>query len=192
MSAYGVGINDKGQYLRVINKKATLEGSYWADMLKRCYDKGSLRKYPTYADCTVDHRFHRFQHFAAWANDQAGWGREKYCLDKDILVRGNKIYSPETCVFVPREINLLLVLQKSARGKYPLGVHFSKRGKFAAQCCINGKQTPLGFYDTPEDAFAIYKRTKESLIKEAAEKHKGAIDPRAYTALHGFQILITD
>ena len=75
----------------------------------RCYEK-SGRSGASYLDCTVSSKFRRLSDFSRWCENQIGFkdvddkGR-KYQLDKDILSKGNKIYSPETSCFVPQEIN---------------------------------------------------------------------------------------
>ena len=113
-------------------------------------------------------------------------------LDKDIIKKGNKVYSPNTCVFVPHSINTLFVKSNKVRGEYYIGV-YKNGNKFEAQLSKgNGKQIPLGLYDTPEEAFLTYKQAKEAYIKEVAEEYKGKIDPRAYEALMKYEVEITD
>ena len=101
-STFGVGYIGKGEHLsRVDGKKTTLYTS-WSNMLRRCYDKDYQDKHPTYKGCYVDDSWHNFQNFAAWFTKNQVEG---FYLDKDILFEGNKVYSPETCCFVPQEIN---------------------------------------------------------------------------------------
>ena len=118
-------------------------------------------------------------------------------LDKDILVKGNKIYSPETCMFVPQNINKLFTKSNKIRGKYPIGVYFNKNAnKFKAQCRIfyNGKtqQESLGLYNTIEDAFNAYKQFKEANIKQMADEYKGKIPDKLYEAMYDYKVEITD
>lgn len=114
-------------------------------------------------------------------------------LDKDILVRDNKVYYPETCCFVPSEINKLLSVKKSNRGKYPPGVTLRKDGKrFQSRVTKYGERVCLGLFNTPEEAFQVYKEAKEKYIKEIADKWKGFIEPKVYKALYEFEIRESD
>ena len=109
-------------------------------------------------------------------------------------MKGNKIYSPETCAFVPTEINTLLISCKTTRGKYPIGVTLNKGGgkKFIAQITKNKKHFHLGYYGTPEEAFEAYKEAKEEYIKEVANKWRSQITEEVYNALINYKVEIDD
>ena len=113
---------------------------------------------------------------------------------QDLLVKGNKIYSENTCVFIPPEINSVLIKSDKIRGKHPIGVYWCNTKKvFVAQVSKNkGKSEHLGLFKTELEAFNAYKEAKESFIKEQAEKWKGKIDNRAYNALMNYTVEITD
>ena len=96
-------------------------------------------------------------------------------IDKDILEKGNKIYSPNTCVFVNNKINSIFTKHDGIRGKYPIGVFKRENGKFSASVSINGKQHKLGIFDTAEEAFVSYKEAKEKEIKRIADLYKNQI-----------------
>ena len=162
-------------------------------MLQRCYDPKFHEKYPTYKGCRVCKEWWNFQVFAEWYYSHFYELENKMMsLDKDIIKKGNKVYSPNTCVFVPHSINTLFVKSNKVRGEYYIGV-YKNGNKFEAQLSKgNGKQIPLGLYDTPEEAFLTYKQAKEAYIKEVAEEYKGKIDPRAYEALMKYEVEITD
>jgi hypothetical protein len=114
-------------------------------------------------------------------------------LDKDILIKGNKIYSPDTCIFVPHEINMLFIKRNAKRGKYPIGVSYDKqKKKFEASCSINNKQKRIGRFSTAEDAFNAYKIYKEGLIKQVATIYKAKIPYELYNALINYEVEITD
>ena len=105
---YGIGYLGEGKYKTRENGKLTKCYDTWHSMLERCYYPKYQEKYPTYKDCEVCESWHNFQAFAEWYNDNYyEIHGEVMCLDKDILIKGNKIYSPETCVFVPEKINNL-------------------------------------------------------------------------------------
>ncbi|WP_340574917.1 hypothetical protein, partial [Staphylococcus aureus] len=106
-------------------------------------------------------------------------------LDKDLLIKGNKVYSENTCVFIPFEINTLLIKCTASRGKHLIGVHWDNASRaFKAQVNKSkGKREHLGLFKTEIEAFNAYKTAKESFIKEQANKWKSQIDPRAYEAL---------
>lgn len=162
----------------------------WFNMITRCYDEKELMKYPTYRDVTVCEEWHNFQNFREWSELNYIDG---FYLDKDILVKGNKLYSPNTCCFVPCEINNLFLKSNSIRGDLPIGVHFDKySGKYRASLKINGKVKGLKRCETPEEAFEIYKQAKENYIKEMAEKWKDKIFENVYNTLLNYKVNIND
>jgi len=189
-SVYGVGFFGDGKA-----KSSNKSYFIWFDTLKRCYDVKYLKKYPSYKGCTVCEEWHNYQNFAKWYDENYyEIPNEKMQLDKDILVKGNKIYSPETCVFVPQRINYIVLGRNRKRGKYPIGVYLhSDKDKFCAQSHdINAKMIYLGRYITPEEAFKVYKQYKEDVIKQIAEKYKNFIPKILYNALYSYKIEITD
>lgn len=114
-------------------------------------------------------------------------------LDKDLLIKGNKVYSEDVCVFLPKQINTLLVKRNASRGYYPLGVHWSvAASKYSASCSSGKGSQHLGCFQTQEDAFLAYKIFKESYIKQVAEQYKPQLDKRAYQALMDYTVEITD
>lgn len=190
---FGVGVNDR-KYPTVVNGKKTKECSLWNDMLKRCYSEKHQLKQPTYIGCEVSENFKHYSYFYEWCNEQIGFGNQDWQLDKDLLVKGNKVYSENTCVFIPRELNSLLLTRGAKRGEHPLGVYWNKKDK-AFIVRVNkrkGKRECLGYFKTETEAFNVYKQAKESIIKEQANRWKGWIDDRAYEALMNYEIDIND
>jgi hypothetical protein len=161
-------------------------------MHRRCYDPKYHEKHPTYKNCKVCKEWNDYQEFAEWYySHYYELENEIMNLDKDILKKGNKIYSPKTCVFVPQRINSLFVKSNKIRGELPIGV--TKHGnKFRAMLNKDNKLIHLGLYDTVEEAFHAYKHAKEQYIKEVAEEYKGKIDNRLYDALMNYEVEITD
>lgn len=161
-------------------------------MLQRCYSHKCHEKYPTYIACGVHDDWIYFCNFKNWFDINYV---KDFCLDKDILVKGNKIYSPETCCFVPQEINTLLVKSNGSRGQHPLGVSYhSQRNKFQVRMGISNIGKHLGFFNTANEAFKAYKTAKETHIKEVATEYytKGKITERVYQALMKYEVEITD
>lgn len=186
----GVGINDRS-VAATLNGKPKKEYTLWHSMLKRCYFEPYLEKRPTYVGCSVSDTFLYYHLFYNWCQTQVGFEKEGYQLDKDLLIKGNKLYSEDTCVFIPRDLNNLLTKANSIRGLLPIGVR-KKRSKFRADCSINNTRIYIGTFDTPDLAFQAYKTFKETHIKELAELYKDSIDPRAYTALINYTVELDD
>lgn len=157
---------------------------YWVSMFIRCYDSSVHEKQPTYAECSIDERWHNFQNYITWYNDNY---IEGYQVDKDILVKGNKIYGPDTCCFVPREINVLFTLRNNDRGKYKLGVTRRYR-PYIATVNMFGKPVRLGTFKTEDEAFNTYKTEKEKYIKVVANIYKDRIKENVYNALMNYEI----
>lgn len=163
----------------------------WANLLKRCKDEKVIKINPTYKDITVCEEWRDFQNFAQWCEDNWKPYMEGWQLDKDILVKNNKTYSPETCCFVPQEINKTFTKSNKKRGDLPIGVG-KNYNKYISQIKTSGKVRFLGSFDTLEEAFQAYKIAKEEYIKEVADKWKDLIDPRVYQAMYNYQVEITD
>ena len=195
-SVYGVGVI--GDEIVNIKSVAPKEYKLWTKVLERCYDIKYHNRYPTYKDCEMSNKFKYFPYFMKWCNKQIGFDSKDdkgkpFALDKDLLVKGNKIYSEDTCVFLPRELNNLLTKNNSSRGEYPIGVSYDKNmGKITACLRKDNKSVGLGIFKTEIEAFNAYKEAKEDYIKEVANKWKDQIDPRAYEALMNYQVEITD
>lgn len=193
-SKNGVGFIGEGPYKSRSCNKNTPEYDKWHKMFDRCYNKDIQETLPTYSDCSVEDQWHNFQEFAEWCQWQVGFmeldSRGAWQLDKDLMVKGNKIYGPEYCVFVPQEINTVLIKKEAARGNLPIGVQYStSRERYkAVGSCIGY----LGTYSTPEEAFTVYKTAKELHLKLLADKYKNSVDPRVYHALVNYQVEITD
>lgn len=186
----GVGIND-GKYPATVNGKILKEYDLWKTLLRRCYSPKYQRVWLTYKGCLASENFKSYSYFRDWCQKQIGFGQEGFELDKDLLLKGNKLYSEDTCLFLPNELNSLLLSCRACRGSLPVGVSAS-RGRFIVHCCTDKPSNHVGYFDTPEEAFHAYKQVKEAFIKAQAEKWKVLIDPRAYAALMAYEVTITD
>lgn len=190
---HGVGIND-GKYKAIVDGKTTCIYGKWQRMLGRCYDEKSLIAKPTYIGCSVSDMFKVYSSFYEWYKEQVGNDNPQWQLDKDLLFKGNKLYSEDTCVLLPKEINTMIIKNDARRGDCPIGVSYHKRDGIYSATCNYGKpmQVYLGSYSTPIEAFLVYKKAKESYIKQVAEQYKDVIDPRAYKALLEYEVNIDD
>lgn len=168
----GVAINDATYKVQPrINGKKVVCIFYqkWQSMLERCYNKKYQESKPSYIGCTVCEEWVTFSNFKMWMEAQDWHGK---VLDKDILVVGNKIYSPETCVFVTPETNGFTNDHKAARGECPTGVcwHNSKR-KFESHCSnpFTKKYEHLGVFDCQNEAHSAWRKRKHELACELAD-----------------------
>lgn len=161
---FGVGFTGIGNYSKTKDKKAY---STWASMLNRCYSPKVHAKRPTYIDCSVTPEWHNFQNFAVWFYENY---KEGLHLDKDILVQGNKVYAPEKCMFVTKEINNLLLDSTSRRGEYKRGVTKYQNRYKAQYNDSNKKKTHIGMFTTEQEAHEAYIEYKYALIKQVADK----------------------
>ena len=193
-SVYGVGVLGT-KYPITINGVKTKEYKLWQSMLERCYSDSAYNKQrPTYIDCEVSDNFKSYEYFYEWCHNQVGFSNKDWQLDKDLLIKGNKVYSETTCVFLPQEVNSLLVKRTASRGEHLIGVCWHKRDMaFMARVSRNkGKQEHLGTFNTEIEAFNAYKQAKEDFVKEQANKWKDKIDDRAYNALMSYEVNIDD
>lgn len=167
-------------------------------MLKRCYDPKFHENNSSYIKCEVFKDWLNFQNFAKWYDDNFyQLENEVMHLDKDILYKHNKIYSPKTCIFTPQNINILFIKSEKSRGDAPIGVYWDKiKNVFIAQGTIfeNGKSKTvyLGRYNNSNDAFQSYKNFKENHLKEIANLYKDRIPQKLYDALINYKVEITD
>lgn len=193
-SVYNVGYIGEGPYRVTKGSRDSAVYRIWGAMLQRCYDTEYQAKCnPTYIGCSVSEDWHCYQNYA---KDYYELTKGNLCwhVDKDVMFRGNKVYSKENCCALPPELNMLLCGGNAIRGKYPKGVSWNKRqNKFRAYYwCGVGKQVHIGYYDNVASAFEAYKEKKEAFIKQQANKWQSQIDPRAYEALMNYQVEITD
>lgn len=189
----GIGYIGIGKYSVTNDGDVTDAYDTWASMLKRCYVSES--HYSAYNGCVVCEEWHNFQNFAEWYNcNYYQIEGENMCLDKDIIHKGNKIYSPDTCVFVPRKINNIFTNRKNHRGKLPIGVTKRHGQRYIARCenLISSTRDEAGRYDTAEDAFIGYKKYKEKYIKEVADLYKEKIPKTLYDAMYCYEVDIND
>lgn len=167
-----IGINDADYVVKPTVKGVRMDCpiySKWFQMLQRCYSEYGLKRNPSYVGCSVCEEWHRFSNYRDWYLKNYSEGLH---LDKDILVKGNKLYSPETCCFVPRYINNTLLCKHSTKGEYPIGVYFEKEsGKYKAQSNVNGKYTNLGRFNDPQQAHQVWQKQKIKNLSSDLNKY---------------------
>lgn len=191
----GVGVNDADYFVQVYDfvdgkkKRVWICPFYmkWNSMLTRCYNKRYQSDKPSYEESKVAPEWHYFMAFRSWMEKQNWQGKH---LDKDLLVYGNKVYTPDTCCFIPNEINVALSTNKK-RGydkELPTGIFFEKEsGKYLVQMSKFGKNKKIGRFKTLEEATLVYKNERESYVKQLADKYKLEIDEKAYLALVSYK-----
>ena len=199
-TVYGVGIIGN-KYPSRDGNKMKKEYTLWINMLKRCYDTIDDVRNRNYFKCNVCDEWKYYPNFYEWVHNQENfekWLNGDFAIDKDIIKKHNKIYSPDTCCLVPRNINILFVKNEANRGDTPIGVTYHKRDHVYEAHCGNPyeykKSVYLGRSSSPTEAFNIYKKYKELLIKKIAkeEYNKGNIIQKCYEAMINYKVEITD
>ena len=192
-SVYGVGYMGNNLELKSsCNGKKCPIYDMWFRMMERCYSKKVHSRFPSYIDCCVSDGFKDYSKWREWY-DKYQYKQEGWQLDKDLLVKGNKVYSSETCVFLPHIINSVLTKSNKTRGKYLIGVYFdTHNNKFKSHISKRNKNITLGYFENEMDAHLAYKEAKEAYLKELADKYKDLLDPRAYEALYNYTVDIDD
>lgn len=175
----------------------TKEYVAWRHMLERCYSEECKNKQPTYKDTTCCDEWLLYENFYEWLHSQENFDKwlngERWAIDKDILIKGNKFYSSKTCCLVPPNVNSLFTKRDCDRGDLPIGV-IKHQKKYRANFTKCGKHISLQVRDTIEEAFEDYKKTKENIIKQMAQEEydKENITKQCYNAMMNYQVEITD
>lgn len=187
------------KYPSKINNKTTKEYQMWRAILERCFISRHKEKHPTYQNASCCNEWLLFDNFYEWLHSQENFDKwhngERWAIDKDILIKDNKIYSPETCCLVPMNVNNLFTKCDAARGNSPIGVCKRKYG-FEAWCKnpFTDRIEYLGLHSTSTAAFYAYKTHKENFIKQVAqiEYDKCNITKECYDAMMSYEVEITD
>lgn len=181
----GVGVNDSHKPVFWIENGRKVRCKFyttWLSMLERCYSQVKQASRPSYIGCYVASEWHSFSAFKEWMSGQPWEGRE---LDKDILFPGNKMYGPDTCVFVSPSLNSFLTNSKSSGRGLPVGVRNIK-GKFIAKCSnpFNGKVETIGRFSTPIEAHEAWRARKKHHASAYAAMQTDERIASALLALH--------
>lgn len=184
---YGVGINDKSIPM-VKDGKIIMTYSRWVSMLERCYAERNKTAFPSYVGVEVSDTFKNYATFSKWCENQIGSNLKDFELDKDIIGNG-RLYSEDTCCFVPYQINSLFVLRGADRGPYPIGVtKIKKCNTYIARLNIGKERKYLGAFPTPELAYNAYIIAKEARVEELAEQYKNQIRQDVYEKLVAYKV----
>lgn len=181
---YGVGINDSNfpVSMRLGNKRCVHRAyEAWHGMMARCYSSYRQRKYPSYVGCMVDEGWLTFSNFYSWWKENY---KEEWQVDKDLLVPGNKVYSSQTCTYIPQDLNTFTVGNDRSRGEWPIGVSLNKKsGLFMSMISLgDNKHKYLGSFNDPYDAHAAWHAEKVT----QAEKFRAlcsSIHPKLFDGL---------
>lgn len=199
-SVYGVGITGN-KYPRSINCKITREYDTWIHILQRSFDNKCKERQPSYDIVTCCEEWLNYENLYEWLHSQPNFDKwysgKRWAVDKDILNKRNKHYSPENCCLIPQNVNCLFVKREAHRGIYPIGVRYHKTDGFVATCHnpFTNKSEQIGVYSTPENAFYLgYKPYKENIIRQVAEiEYKaGNITEECYQAMMNYKVEIDD
>ena len=188
---YNIGYIGVGKYSRKNTPKIY---SDWHKMLQRCYDPFWINNHLSYIDCVVCDEWLCLQNFGKWHEENYyKIPNEIIDLDKDILIKGNKVYSPKTCVFVPQRINKLILTNKRHRGAYLIGCD-EKQDKIRVRCLTTEGSKHLGYFplNKPFQAFTCYKNFKENYIKQVADEYKDYIPEILYKIMYEWRVEIND
>ena len=188
---HGVGINDATYTVKVEETIGYIDGKRkqklvwicpfyqtWKNMMERGYCRKFKDRRPNYKTVVVCEEWHRFSNFKAWMETQDWKGKQ---LDKDILVPGNKVYSPDTCAFVSARVNSFVLDSGAARGDWPIGVYLHRQsGKFHARSRYRGVRS-LGYFNTPQEAHLSWAKAKRNLVDQLIIEEN--LEPRIANAL---------
>lgn len=170
---HGVGVNDADYVThKEKNKKVIWRCPFylkWKQMLRRCYCPLWHKQYPTYIGCSVCPEWRYFSKFRLWMENQK-W--EGMALDKDILVKGNRVYGSDTCCFIPTAINSLFCSGRKKKNNLPEGVKLTRNGKYVVQLRIRPGVTYYKTLPTLREAHI------DALEKKIQAVRYGAHDPR--------------
>lgn len=184
-----------GEIVKDENGKLLHSYKTWLDMINRCYNEKIKQRYETYKNVTCCDEWLHYKNFKKWYDENYyEIEGQQMNLDKDILMKGNKVYSPKTCIFVPKRINTLFTKCNSKRGKLPIGVYYDNSKKKYRACCNDGsgRTKKIGTYSEPKVAFWAYKAYKRDVIREIANEYKSEIPKKLYNAMLNYKIEIDD
>jgi hypothetical protein len=177
-SVYGVGYFGDGPYTSVNSQR---QYKVWQCMLERCYNEAHPA-HKHYADVEVCGDWHNFQSFAAWCLTQKGFEDKHFEIDKDFMYDGNRLYSPDTCCFIPGVINSFF-LNGRTNGKKGegLGVGVTETPSGTFRVCLN--RVKLGTFPSQRQAELAFTNYKKYSLWLLASEFKDRLDKKVYERL---------
>lgn len=181
---YGVGVRD--DHISS-DRKITKTGRLWHGILGRCFGENNKDKFKTYIDCSVSEDWLVYSNFKRDIESMVGYGEEGWHLDKDILFKGNRLYSRETCCFVPQHINARFKRSSKNNTGLPSGVQIRNSGKtvkYISTCNdIDCNKVYLGRFETIDEARIAYVHAQHNVILEMVDLYEDKLDSRVIVAL---------
>lgn len=188
----GVGMNDANYAVQRFETIGYIDGKQkqklvwfcpyykvWKSMIERCYSAKYQERQPTYVGCSVSDEWLTFSNFKSWMEKQDWEGKQ---LDKDLLFEGNKLYNPETCVFVSPMVNTFTLDSGAVRGKWLIGVYWNKgANKFQSNCSnpFTKKLEYLGYFSCEQEAHEEWLKRKLELAHLLAAEQTNPIVAKA-------------
>lgn len=187
---------EDGSFKRIYKKPSNKSQSrykeycYWQNMNTRCNNPNYSKRFPTYVDVSMSTEFQDYNQFVLWCRDQPEFYQDSWVLDKDLLLPKNKIYSRETCCFVPPSVNGFFTFNRLQSNGLPKGVSWCETEcKYKSYCAqLDGKNKTLGRFNNPEDAFDAYLDYKNLLAVKLAGMWEGKVSERVYETLKNLDI----
>lgn len=167
----GVGYLGEGPYKTRVDGKLTDAYDTWDSILDRCYSPRERDRYRTYYHiCTVCKEWFNYQAFARWYNDNWYPCEGRLHIDKDILVKGNKVYSPEKCILIPQRFNMIFMSkERSVDADLPCGVH---RTRTSNKYVVEFNRNYLGTFDSAEEAAIAHETAKRNYIRSSIAEYE--------------------
>ena len=150
----------------------------WVYMLIRCYSEVEKADRPHTAEHSCCEEWLNFQNFARWCEGQPGSSLTGWELDKDVLRKGNVVYSEDACCFIPRRINTIFP-KRYAQGDR---AYLTSDGEWQCQVRLEGKRKTFKSKDREKVVTFKVKATKE-ILTSLANTYKDSLAPHVYEAL---------
>ena len=149
--------------------------SIWRGVVVRATSSYFKELYPSYKNVGICPEWLAYTSFKEWYDKQ--YKEDGWEIDKDLLSgKENKIYSPSTCVLLPKEINHLLANKRRTNTSGYTGVRKCVGTcKFEVNIKVKGIQKRIGVYGTEEEAYSIYKQERENIAIDMCEKYRGKL-----------------
>ena len=168
----GVGINDVGAPTWWIENGKKVNCpiySCWNRMLERGHSLKFKTKYSAYDGVTVHPDWHRLSKFTEWLNTQPQVNWQELQIDKDLLVKGNKVYGPDTCCFLTNRENSVFRPRNSIKlGSVSKNDRYERKKPWMCRITRCNKHFFIGSFSTKEEAEFVAMRESMPIVIEIA------------------------